>query len=382
MLFQLIIAVGLFTFLLNTTLNLVLLKRPRKDAPLPVHPPLVSVLVPARNEQENIQTCIESLCRQDYPNLEILVLDDNSEDATVDIVQEIASRDKRVQLYHGNPLPEDWAGKPYACAQLATQAHGEWLLFVDADTVHETHMLRSVLALAREQGTSLLSGFPRQLANSFPQKVGIPLIYFIIMSWFPIWWLQHPSHPRGSLAIGQFLLFRRSDYQAIGGHATVSSRILEDVWLGIETVRHGGHHLAIDLTSVTACNMYRNVGGMWEGFTKWFYSVASLCLPGLVALIIAAYFFYVAPFFFLWQRLVTDAGPPVWDSVILFQVGNILVLRFLISIRLRESILSALLHLPGIIFIICNAIIACFRWVTGAGVTWKNRAYDRESAVK
>ncbi len=382
MLFQIIIAVGLLAILLNTILNLSALIRPRRDALLPAGLPLVSIMIPARDEEDTIRACLESLSNQDYVNLEVLVLDDNSTDNTATIVREVSAQDDRIKLFTGKPLPEEWAGKPYACAQLAEKAGGDWLLFVDADTVHETHMVRSVLATAIEHNTALLSGFPRQIAGSFLQKVGIPLIYFIIMSWFPIWWLQNARHPRGSLAIGQFLLFRRADYEAAGGHNGVKSRILEDVWLGIEITRRGGRHLAIDLTPVTACHMYRNVRGMWEGFTKWCYSVASLSLPGLVVLILAAYFFYVAPFFYLWQQFFGSPRPQVLGVIIVFQVFVVLLIRFMVSERLQESLLSPVLHLPGIIFLMCNAILACVRWVTGAGVTWKNRLYNRESSVK
>ncbi len=382
MLFQLAITAGLLTILMNTILNLVALVRPRRDAPLPAGLPLVSILVPARDEEDMIRACLESLSNQDYVNLEILVIDDNSRDGTAEIAREVATQDDRIKVYTGKPLPDGWAGKPYACSQLAEQARGEWLLFVDADTVHEAHMVRSVLATAIEHDTALLSGFPRQIAGSFLQKVGIPLIYFIIMSWFPIWWLQNPRHPRGSLAIGQFLLFRRVDYEAVGGHNAVKSRILEDVWLGMEITRHGGRHLAIDLSPVTACHMYRNVHDMWEGFTKWCYSVASLFLPGLVVLILAAYFFYVAPFFFLWQQFIGHPGPQALSFIIMLQVCIVLFIRFIISHRLRESVFSPLLHLPGIIFLMVNAVLACVRWVTGAGVTWKDRLYNRGSSVK
>jgi chlorobactene glucosyltransferase len=380
-LFQIIIAVGLLAILLNTILNLSALIRPRRDALLPSGLPLVSIMIPARDEEDTIRACLESLSNQDYVNLEVLVLDDNSTVNTATFVREVSAQDDRIKLFTGKPLPEEWAGKPYACAQLAEKAGGDWLLFVDADTVHETHMVRSVLATAIEHNTALLSGFPRQIAGSFLQKVGIPLIYFIIMSWFPIWWLQNARHPRGSLAIGQFLLFRRADYEAAGGHNGVKSRILEDVWLGIEITRRGGRHLAIDLTPVTACHMYRNVRGMWEGFTKWCYSVASLSLPGLVVLILAAYFFYVARFSTSGCCL-RGSGPQVLGVIIVFQVFVVLLIRFMVSERLQESLLSPVLHLPGIIFLMCNAILACVRWVTGAGVTWKNRLYNRESSVK
>ena len=161
MLYQVIIAAGLVIFMLNLILNLRSLKTPRIDSKIPEPAPPVSILVPARDEEENIGTCLESLQKQDYPNFEILVLDDNSVDNTASIVEQMAAKDNRIQLIRGEPLPEDWAGKPFACYQLAQKARGSWLLFVDADTTHASHMLRSLLALALKLKTSLLSGFPR-----------------------------------------------------------------------------------------------------------------------------------------------------------------------------------------------------------------------------
>ncbi|MFH1647955.1 MAG: glycosyltransferase [Chloroflexota bacterium] len=380
--YQLIVAAGLVLFLFNLILNLRNLRTPRADSRVPGPPPLVSVMVPARDEETNIRACLGSLQAQDYPNYEVLVLDDNSADGTAAIVEEISARDRRVRLVRGEPLPEDWAGKPFACYQLAKEAGGDWLLFVDADTTHAPHMLRSVLSLALELKTSLLSGFPRQLASSFPQKVVIPVLYFIILSWMPLWWLHRSRQPKTSLAIGQFLLFPRDAYWRIGGHRAVKSRILEDVWLGIEITRSGGRHVAVDLAPVVACNMYRNIGAMWEGFIKWCYSVAAMSRLGLFALIVAGYIFFLAPFYWLWSEFFRATAPTAWREVVIFQVAVILLMRGLIDTRFKEPVVSAILHPIGISFLFAGALYAGGKRIVGAGVSWKKRIYGGESAVK
>ena len=136
MLYQVIITTGLIFFLLNLALNLKAIKTPRADSKVPDSKPLISVMIPARDEEANIRNCLESLQKQDYPNYEILVLDDNSIDRTAEIVSEMAAEDSRIRLFNGQPLAEGWAGKPFACHQLAQQAKGSWFLFVDADTTH------------------------------------------------------------------------------------------------------------------------------------------------------------------------------------------------------------------------------------------------------
>ena len=380
MLYHLIIAGGLVLFMLNLFLNLRVLKRPRADSRPPELAPLISVLVPARDEEANIETCLKSLKSQDYPNFEILVLDDHSSDNTAAIVGRMAAEDKRIRLFRSEPLPEGWAGKPFACYQLAQRAKGSWLLFVDADTIHAPSMLRGVLPIAIESKIGMLSGFPRQIANSLPQKVAIPVLYFVIMSWLPIWWLHRSRKPRPSLAIGQFLLFSREAYWKIGGHQAVKSRIIEDVWLGVEINRSGSRHIAIDLSPVVACNMYHDVGVMWEGFIKWMYSVAALSRIFLALLLVAGYFFFLAPFYWLWRELfVVYTG---WGAIIAFQVVVIFGMRWLVDSRFKEPVVSAFLHPLGFSFLVLAGLYAGSRQVVGAGVRWKNRLYSKESAVE
>jgi len=380
MLYHLIIAGGLVLFMFNLFLNLRALKRPRADSRPPELTPLISVLVPARDEEANIETCLKSLKSQDYPNFEILVLDDHSSDNTAAIVGRMAAEDKRIRLFRSEPLPEGWAGKPFACYQLAQRAKGSWLLFVDADTIHAPHMLRGVLPIAIESKIGMLSGFPRQIANSLPQKVAIPVLYFVIMSWLPIWWLRRSRKPRPSLAIGQFLLFSREAYWKIGGHLAVKSRIIEDVWLGVEINRSGSRHIAIDLSPVVACNMYHDVGAMVEGFVKWMYSVAALSRIFLALLLVAGYFFFLAPFYWLWHELfVAYTG---WGAIIVFQVVMIFGMRWLVDSRFKEPVVSAFLHPLGFSFLVLTGLYAGSRQVVGAGVRWKNRLYSKESAVE
>jgi chlorobactene glucosyltransferase len=381
MLYQVIVALALIGFALNLVLNLRNLKKPR-DSRIPGTAPFVSILVPARDEETNIGACLESLRRQDYPNFEILVLDDSSSDNTRKVVAGIAARDKRIRLVEGEPLPAGWAGKPFACHQLARQASGDWFLFIDADTIHTANMLRATIGLALEERPSLLSGFPRQLAASLPQKIAIPVLYFVILSWLPLWWLQSSRKPRPSLAIGQFLLFPKEEYRRIGGHEAVKSRILEDIWLGIEIKKHGGRHIAIDLSPVVSCHMYRNVGAMWEGFVKWIYSVATLSSLALVGLLVAGYIFFLAPFYWLWNELFVVTVPTGLAPILIFQVATILAMRWLVDSHFREPFISFPLHPFGFSFLFLACLYAGSRRILGAGVQWKTRLYGKESRVE
>ncbi len=381
MLYQIIIAAGLLVFLVNLVLNLRSLKRPLRHAKVPRPAPLISVLVPARDEEANIGACLESLQQQDYPNFEVLVLDDNSVDGTAGIVNRIAAGDNRIKLITGAPLPDDWTGKPFACYQLAQRASGDWLLFVDADTIHAPNMLRSVLDTALKSKISLLSGFPRQLAASLPQMIAVPMIYFIIMGWAPLWLIHRLKSTRPSVAIGQFLLFSRDEYWRIGGHKVVKSRILEDIWMGIEVSRRGGRHVAVDLSPVVSCNMYPTVGGMWSGLVRCVYSVTAISPIMLLVLIPLAWLFYIGPFYWLWNGFFMYDAPLLWRGLVVFQVVLVIFMRWLVDNRFKEPSVSAWLHLLGIGYIFVVVVYSFLRWLVGASVSWKERVYGEEKSI-
>jgi chlorobactene glucosyltransferase len=381
MLYQIIITAVLAVFFINLVLNLRSLKVPRRRARVPRPTPRISVLVPARDEAENIGACLESLQRQDYPNFEILVMDDNSVDDTASIVSRMAAADNRIKLLTGKPLPQDWTGKPFACYQLAQQASGDWLLFVDADTIHAPHMLRSALSTAIKRKVSLLSGFPRQLTDSLPQKVVVPMIYFFIMSWAPLWLIHRLKSFQPSVAIGQFLLFPRDEYWRIGGHKVVKSRVLDDIWMGIEVSRRKGRHVAVDLSSVVSCNMYPTIGSMWQGLIRCIYFVTALSPIMIMMLIPLVVLVYIGPFYWLWNAFFMTDTTLLWRGILVFQVVMIILMRWLVDSRFKEPAISAWLHLFGIGYILVLAVYSFARWVVGAGVTWKERTYHEEESI-
>ena len=385
--YQLFVLAGIALFFVNLILNLAALKRPSRKASVPLDQPLVSVLIPARNEEKNIGRCLDSVLNQDYPNFEVLVLDDNSTDRTAEIVNSTSEKDNRVQLIKGKPLPDGWAGKCFACHQLSQNARGSWLLFVDADTRSQPHMIRSTLQLAIMNNAAMLSGFPRQKLSGITQKMVIPILfYFVVMCWFPLWLFHSWKKPGPTLAIGQFLLFKREDYEGIGGHESVKSRIMEDVWFGIEMHRLKRRILSVDLSGVLTTRMYTNMGNMAEGCIKWFYSVAALSPIALVGLVLVAYIFFLAPFYWAFVRPVNDLGADGfvmdWGVIVLIQVGAILLMRIVADIYFRGSKISFIFHPLGISFLILAVIVGASRRALGVGVAWKDRVYQSISNIK
>ncbi len=381
MLYQFAIALLLSLFALNQALNLRSLRVPNRRAPLPDPLPLVSIIVPARNEEKNIGACLASLVKQDYAHFEVLVLDDGSEDRTSEIVKSFASQDSRVRLISGEPLPAGWAGKPHACIQAAREAKGDWLLFTDADTLHAPDMLRRTLALAASENIALLSGFPRQLTESLAEKAVIPMTYFVMLAWAPLWALHRSKKPVASIAIGQFLLFSREVYWAMGGHEVVKNRVVEDLWLGAEIAKRGGRHLAVDLSDLVSCRMYSSLGDIWEGLTRALYGVTAISAWGLALLLAAGYVFFLAPFLWL-VNLGMSENVPVWAPLVLLQAALLLVMRRAVDARFKESVLSMLLFPLGIALLIGIVINGMARHLAGAGVSWKKRTYDKGAPVE
>jgi chlorobactene glucosyltransferase len=382
MLYQQAVTVVLLGILLNVLLNLRALRRPKAEQELPDPAPLISVLVPARNEEANIGPCLKSLCGQDYPNFEVVVLDDASTDRTAQIVEGIAAGDPRVSLVSGQPLPEGWAGKPYACHQLAQQARGSWLLFTDADTVHAPFALRYALTSALASQAAFVSGFPHQRNSSIWQKMAMPIFfYFMLVCAIPFWLLQRFPRNISTVAIGQFMFFSSDAYRSIGGHEAVKSRIVEDVALG-RAVAHGKHkQLILDLSSVVSCEMYREVGSMWEGIGRWLSSAASLSTLGLALAMVAVFLLFLAPFLWLAHGLLLGDPSFGWQALVLLQVAFVLIARYLTGRRFSQPTVSTLLHPLGVGFSIAAAIHACYLHMTGAGVSWKERVYGPNSQI-
>ena len=374
------ITLGLSALLINLLLNLRALHRLGSDkGSLLEDLPLISVLIPARNEEEDIVPCLESLRQQDYPNYEILVLDDNSTDRTAERVAEVVVADPRIRLLRGQPLPQGWAGKPYACHQLAAEAKGSWLLFTDADTIHAPTMLSSAMAYVHEHRLSLLSGLPLQKTVSFSQRVAVPAMYFLILCGMPLWWVQGARRPKPGLVIGQFIFVAAADYHEVGGHEAVRSKILEDIWLGFTMARHGKRLGVVDLSGVVSGEF----GDLWEGFGKFAYSIASLGTWLFVLIALGVMGLFVTPFILMASHLspwLPKFGD--WFAIIVAQVVLILVMRVLVDRRFSYRRLYSISHPAGVLFLLASAVWSWKRRFTGGGVSWKDRTYKPNSKVQ
>jgi chlorobactene glucosyltransferase len=347
--------------------------------------PLVSVLVPARNEARRIAECVQSLLAQDYSNYELLVLDDQSEDATMEILRGLGLQetgDVRRRILRGEPLPSGWTGKCWACDQLAKEARGEWLFFTDADTEHSSGTIRAALAQAQKTRADLFSAWPRLVTKTLGEKLVIPVIHLMAAALYPHMVLalfqRHPElaqrYSRSALRLlgganGQFLFFKRTAYEAIGGHAAVRDHLVEDVALGREIAMRIGEGMRLvncDASRMVRCRMYCSLAEVWEGFTKNIRPAFenALALWWISGAMVACCFFL--PFVF-----VVFASQRCFAFV---EIALIYLLRVILAARFRTSWIGCILHPIGIFLAMCIGVNSWRRAGT-RGVTWKGRVY-------
>lgn len=248
--------------------NSLFIYRLRRSTLQPGPLPFISILVPARNEALNIAACVRSLLGQDYPAFEVIVLDDQSTDGTRSILEDIRKENPGLKVINGPPLPPGWLGKHWACHQLALAAGGELLLFTDADTRHEPHTLRDSVSALLEQNADLLTAFPHEEVLTWGEKLTVPILGFALFSFVPIFLARWRIFSVFSITIGQFMLFRRSAYEAIGGYEEIRSHPVDDVTLGRRIRGRGFKWLLVDGTRHVHCRMYRDFDSAVAGFTK------------------------------------------------------------------------------------------------------------------
>ena len=375
LIYQGIVTVALTLLLLNTLLNLRLLRRPsRNDSPH--SEPLVSILVPARNEARTIARCLVSLAHQDYPHVEILVLDDKSDDGTAAIVERIAQRYPQMRLLHGKALPSGWHGKAFACAQLAAVARGEWLLFVDADTVHAPSSVSSALRLAQERRADLVTLLPRLLAGTWGEALLLPTIPLTFLGFLPLGLVTWRRVPFVAGALGQFLLFRREIYERIGGHEAVRRDIVEDMQLSRLVKRQGGRVVWMDGTKLMRVRMYHGLGAAWRGFAKSAFAAINYSVPALFPGVLACSALLLGPYAWLAAGLITHhmASPAFWLPLV--QVGLLWVLYLLLLQRVSLPRRLVWLHPVTILAILLFTLHSAYQATRGGGVRWKGRTYQ------
>ncbi len=341
--------------------------------------PMISVIIPVRNEQRNIRRCISALQKQTYPNYELIVVDDHSTDETPTMLSRLAREDIRLRVVAGKDLPPGWAGKPYALVQGAEAAQGEWLCFMDADTFAHPGLLWSTYQAAARGRADMFSILTCQELESFWERTILPLVFLGLSFGFPAERVNNPDKP-DAIANGQFILIRRSIYDQVGGHSSVKDRIDEDKAFAVIVKRAGYHLMVTDGRKVASTHMYTSLGEMWEGWTKNIYPGMQdrlwLLLFGVfIGLVVSI----ALPFWLFGGVVWLASGGGGIAAVVVFEA--LVLWGYLVFKRIEAC--RAFSISPGYAFTFpLGALVftgmmmfSAFNVISGRGVSWKGRRY-------
>jgi len=335
--------------------------------------PMVSILIPARNEAKIIEGCVHSVLKQGYSPYEVIVLDDESQDATPEILNRLSKGNSNLKVISGQPLPPGWMGKNWACYQLSQAANGELILFVDADTLHHPNMLAEAVSTQINTRADILSGLPRQELITWGERLVLPVLPWAILSFFPIRLFQHLPYSFMSVAVGQFILCKRSEYLRIGGHAAIHSSVIDDIALVRLFKKNGLKWEFVNLNGRVNCRMYQNFREVIDGLSKNLFAVFGNSLPAFLFIWLWLAIVFITPALSLILYIIGAPLPGYSLTLALGTVG-ISTLLWLISLwYFRMPLLQAFAYPLTIALTSLIAFRSAWLHITQHTISWKGR---------
>jgi chlorobactene glucosyltransferase len=298
--------------------------------------------------------------------MEIIILDDGSTDGTADIALLAAGGDAHVRILHGAQLPEGWKGKNWACHQLAQVARGDILLFTDADVLWEPDALVALIGEMTRSRADMLTIWPTQITRTWTERLVVPLVGFVIISYLPLVAVHHTPWPVFSAAIGQCLAFRRQSYMSVGGHQAVRNDMLEDMAFGRGIKRKHMRLRLADGAGLISTRMYRSWSEVRDGFAKNILGGHGNNL----AFLFFSTFFHWSLFIFPWFWWFVN---PLQASLLCL-LG--ILARALSAAVTRQRLVDALL-LPVSVILMTMIVAHALKWHFSGGLRWKGRIYGR-----
>lgn len=307
---------------------------------------LVSILIPVRNEEGNILTLLQSIHQQDYPHYEVLILDDGSTDRTYEICSAFAAGHSLFRVIKGDKLPTSWLGKNYACYQLAQQAQGKFLLFIDADETINNALINSAIHRMHMHKLALLSLFTNQQMQTAGEKLVVPLMHYILLNLLPLRLVYLVKNYSVAAASGQFMLFDAEIYHRHQWHEQAKHKVVEDVEIMklVKAATFNGEALLAN--GMINCRMYKGYADAVNGFSKNFLAAFNYSIPGFLIYIVLLIggpmivmmtldfhlIFFMAALIILSRVMISlSAGQSAWRNVLLHpvQMLNLTLIAFL-----------------------------------------------------
>ena len=384
----------LFYFVLFTTLNVLVgtaliflfyARLPRPDRSLAASDPhpMVSVIVPARNEEANIERCLTSFATQDYPNLEIIVIDDRSTDDTGKIIENLASRYPTIKVLQSTSMPPDgWTGKNNALVQAVDQAKGDWFYFADADTCHFPNSISKAICYASDKKAHLVSFWPLHEFGSLGERLITPALWSSFFWLDPLQWVNDYGYDI-AYAVGHAILVERKAYLKVGGHQSIHEWIIEDHALAKIMKNRGFHIQMADGSQLCKVRMYASFDAFWHGWSKMLFAIIEYKPRWLSQILSSVICTMVLPFVQLGiiiSMYLAHGLTPELQSVLPF-VGLQFVALLAWEVRLATHferlgwLYYLLLPFSGLILCACY-LHSAFLVLSGAEVNWKGRKYS------
>ena len=327
----------------------------------PMEFPKVSLLIPARNEEEVIGRLLAGLKELDYPNFEVIVCNDHSSDNTEEILNWFTGEDERIHWFLGEKLPDDWLGKNFACHQLAQKASGQYLIFLDADVELGSEAITKAVSYFQEKKLSLLSVFPQQKMKTLAEQTIVPVMNWILQSLLPMILVMKTKYPSLSAANGQFMMFDAENYQNFQWHSKVRNQNVEDIRMA-RMIKSEGLKISVLLGNKDIyCRMYQRFDEAVLGFSRNIHEY----FGGNRAVMFGFWLIvFLGPFI-----VYTVFG---WEFLLLF-VALVIANRLFVAVASRQNILgSVLLHPFQMLSFAAIVFYNIFRRIKKE-TTWKGR---------
>jgi chlorobactene glucosyltransferase len=340
--------------------------------------PLVSVIIPARNEEENIARCLKSVVNQDYGNYEVIVIDDESTDGTAYEIERFRKDFGRIKSLRNTALRSGWTGKNQALSIGVNEAKGDWFLFLDADTELYPGAISRALGFCASNGISMVSFSPEQVVQGFWEKAIQPVIFEFLDSRYDYGRINNPDM-EDAAANGQFILIERRVYEEVGGHEALKDRVLEDLELA-RRVKQRGFRIHFSYGGgIVRCRMYRSLGDMINGWTRSLFPLLDYNWMALLRVVLGLGLFSVFPVVLLFCSFFLMLIKSVFLHVLVFALAVGLVILLLFSKwkrfrRLNYPRASTFLYPLGAAFSMVLFLFSTYRTLRG-GIRWKGREY-------
>jgi glycosyltransferase involved in cell wall biosynthesis len=360
----LIILIAWLMALMRTVVNLILIPRLRADMK-PENEPLVSIIIPARDEAHIIERTVRAFLAQTYANLEVIVVNDRSADGTGDIVRAIG--DRRLRVIDGAEPPAGWLGKPWALHQGSGVATGELLLFVDADLIYAPPALAAAVAYLQTQCVALLSLFPYLEMRGFGEVASMPMMAMAFFTFIPTWISNRTRFARLAIGGGTGNLVVREVYETSGGHEALSDAVVDDIALARLIRRSGWKTETIRADDLVSLRMYHGLREVIDGFTKNTFSALGRNYIAGFLLVAGCVVFHILPY-----ALALTGDRYAIATVVIISLTRIVLFQ---SLRYR---LDAALFLHPVMASIWTWIFIRSIWLTGIRrkLLWRGRTYD------